>query len=107
MSGDNHFIRPDNDPEPTAVDFAALADEYQHGLDKMIASGYEEFGSYSQRRHGMVITALRAYASDQNAYSEAFALLDGHLGDSLISRIKRVLDLSELRRKQLESVAIR
>lgn len=58
----DHFIRPDNDQEPPLAEFAALADEYQAGLDKMIASGYEEFGPDVQRRHKMVITALRAYA---------------------------------------------
>lgn len=59
---DDYFIRPDNDTEPTAPEFTALADEYQAGLDKAIASGYEEFGEEFRRRHGMVIVALRYYA---------------------------------------------
>lgn len=57
-----HFIKSDNDQEPSPAEFAALADAYQLGLDKMIASGYEEFGPKVQRDHKMVITALRAYA---------------------------------------------
>lgn len=60
----DHFIRPDNDPEPTDAEINALADEYQRGLEKMIASGYEEFGPTVQRRHAIIIEALRAYAFD-------------------------------------------
>lgn len=57
-----HFIRPDNDQEPPLSAYGALADEYQRGLDKMIASGYEEFQD-TIPRHKMVITALRAYGA--------------------------------------------
>lgn len=59
--GDNHFLRPDNDPEPTPAEYQELANQYQRGLDKMIASGYEEFGPAIKRQHAMIITALRAY----------------------------------------------
>ncbi len=40
----------------------ALADDYKRGLDKMVASGYEEFGIDTLRNHATVIKALRAYA---------------------------------------------
>lgn len=40
----------------------ALADGYKRGLDKMVASGYEEFGIDVLRNHATVIKALRAYA---------------------------------------------
>jgi hypothetical protein len=39
-----------------------LADEYEAGLQKMVASGYEEFGPDVQRKHRMVIDALRYQA---------------------------------------------
>lgn len=65
----DHFIYPDNDQEPTLDDYGALADEYQRGLNKMIASGYEEFGPDIQRQHKMVITALRAYAANREVVS--------------------------------------
>ena len=95
MSGDNHFIRIDNDPEPTAGEFAALADDYQRGLDKMISSGYEEFGFTAQRKHGMVITALRAYSeSPRDRFNEIIASLryDGSDPDSLtVGEIRRAL----------------
>lgn len=40
----------------------ALADDYKRGLDKMVASGYEEFGIDVLRNHATVIKALRFYA---------------------------------------------
>jgi hypothetical protein len=43
----------------------ALADEYKRGLDKMVASGYEEFGIDVLRNHATVIKALRAYAESK------------------------------------------
>ena len=50
-------------PTPTSAEFDALADEYQTGLEKCAASGYEEYGPNFQRRHQMVIAALRAASS--------------------------------------------
>jgi len=47
----------------TSVEFTALAAEYEAGLIKMTASGYEKFGMDMQRRHRMVIAALRTAAS--------------------------------------------
>lgn len=44
----------------------ALADDYKRGLDKMVASGYEEFGIDVLRNHATVIKALRAYAKLQH-----------------------------------------
>jgi hypothetical protein len=43
----------------------ALADDYKRGLDKMVASGYEEFGIDVLRNHATVIKALRAYAKSK------------------------------------------
>ena len=45
-----------------AEELLALADEYEDGLNKMIRSGYEEFGPTVQRNHRMVIDALRLAA---------------------------------------------
>ena len=58
----DHFIRPDNDIEPTAEDFDELASRYQAGTDKALASGYEEFGPAFQLERKMVIAALREVA---------------------------------------------
>lgn len=44
-------------------EYAALADKYQDGLDKCLASGYEEFGPKFIREREMVIRALRAQAA--------------------------------------------
>jgi hypothetical protein len=44
----------------TAAELDALADEYQAGLEKCVASGYEEYGPDFQRRQKMVIASLRA-----------------------------------------------
>lgn len=41
-------------------ELSALADEYATGLNKMRASGYEEYGPVVQRRHQLVIESLRA-----------------------------------------------
>jgi hypothetical protein len=43
----------------------SLADDYKRGLDKMVASGYEEFGIDVLRNHATVIKALRAYAKSK------------------------------------------
>lgn len=40
----------------------ALANEYERGLKKMLASGYEEFGAEVIENHRLVINALRASA---------------------------------------------
>jgi hypothetical protein len=53
----------------TSVEFAALADAYQDGLDKCLASGYEEFGEKFTRDRKLVIAALRA-ASALRALAE-------------------------------------
>ena len=46
----------------TPTEFDTLADEYQAGLDKCIASGYEEFNNPDfLRQRRMIIAALRAY----------------------------------------------
>lgn len=57
------------DPMPTSAEFDALAKEYQAGLEKCMASGYEEFGPDFQRRQQMIVAALRA-ASALRALSE-------------------------------------
>lgn len=44
------------------IDARALAEEYQLGLEKMEAAGYEEFGPQIER-HKIVIAALRAVPS--------------------------------------------
>jgi hypothetical protein len=57
-------------PMATSAEFAKLADEYQAGFDKCLASGYEEFSSEEfQRERRMVIAALRA-ASALRALAE-------------------------------------
>src|SRR5260370_42059188 len=40
-----------------------LADEYEAGLRKCIASGYEEYGPYFQRRQQLIIDSLRFAAA--------------------------------------------
>lgn len=50
-------------PTPTSAEFDTLADEYQAGLEKCIESGYDEYGPDFQRRHQMIILALRGAAS--------------------------------------------
>jgi len=40
-----------------------LANEYEVGLQKMVSSGYEEYGPDFQRHHRMVIDALRFHAA--------------------------------------------
>ena len=47
---------------PTAAELNELADEYQSGLDKMVASGYEEFSPAALRQRRLVVAALRAFA---------------------------------------------
>lgn len=49
--------------KPTAQELLALADEYEVGLKKCVASGYAEYGPDFQRRHQMVIDALRTTAA--------------------------------------------
>lgn len=57
-------------PMATAAEFNSLADEFQAGLDKCVASGYEEFTSVDfLRQRKMVIAALRA-ASALRALAE-------------------------------------
>jgi hypothetical protein len=53
----------------TSADFKALADKFQDGMDKCIASGYEEFGPEFMRERKMLIAALRA-ASALRALAE-------------------------------------
>lgn len=54
----DHFIRPDNDPdpEPTTIEILKLADEYQRAVDTSI------LGHERARNHALVAEALRAYA---------------------------------------------
>jgi hypothetical protein len=49
----------------------ALADEYEAGFKKAIASGYEEFGKTWELQCQLVIKALRLAASPPAAGSEA------------------------------------
>ena len=49
-------------PSSGTNELRQLADEYEAGLQKMVASGYEEFGPDVQRKHRMVIDALRYQA---------------------------------------------
>jgi hypothetical protein len=53
----------------TAAEFKALAEAYQAGLEKCVASGYEEFGPEFQRERKMVVAALLA-ASALRALAE-------------------------------------
>lgn len=91
----DHFIRPDNDPEPTAAEYAALAEQYQAGYDKAIASGYEEFGWRWRKNRLMTIDALRAYAeSPRDRFEEIIRSLryDGRDTESLtVGEIRRAL----------------
>lgn len=50
-----------------APELLAIADRYEDGLKKMIASGYEEFGPEVQRQHRLIIDALRHSAGATNA----------------------------------------
>lgn len=92
---DDHFMRPDNDQEPAPAEFAALADEYQAGLDKCAATGYEEYGPDFRIRQRMVVTALRAYSgTDRERFEEIIASLnyDGADENSLtVGEIRRAL----------------
>lgn len=47
---------------PSREALLALASEYEAGLKKCAASGYEEYGPDFQRKHQMVIDALRLAA---------------------------------------------
>jgi hypothetical protein len=47
---------------PGREEMLALADEYEAGLKKCAASGYEEYGADFQRKHQMIIDAIRLAA---------------------------------------------
>jgi hypothetical protein len=66
----------------------ALADEYETGLQKCVASGYEEYGPDFQERQQMIIDALRYYArmhspADSASIKEILSLyfFNGEPGD--------------------------
>jgi hypothetical protein len=40
----------------------ALADQYEAGMNRALASGYEEFGPLWESQHRLVIKALRSFA---------------------------------------------
>jgi hypothetical protein len=46
-------------PMASSAEFKDLADRYQAGFEKCLASGYEEFGEKFQLERRMVIAALR------------------------------------------------
>lgn len=55
--------------EGSPSELSALADKYEAGLAKMIASGYEEFGHDAPRNHRLVIEALRKAAATQPGWN--------------------------------------
>lgn len=52
-------------------ELSALADAYEAGLARMLASGYEEYGPDVLRKHRLVIYALRQKAADPETIAEA------------------------------------
>lgn len=90
-----------------------IADAYQAGLDKMIASGYEEFGEQIPDRV-MVIKALRTFDSTAKLIEELIRRLnyDGHdiesltLGD-IFRAINGKPDVRSPAEKRLEDLPIR
>jgi hypothetical protein len=78
-----------------AKELLALADDYAAGLQKMIESGYEEFGPRVQRYHRLIIDALRLSARQQASAEEvAQAIFDGapaHLWVAVTRPIARAL----------------
>lgn len=62
----NEVIDRTPSPPSPAVDrseLLALADEFQAGTDKCMASGYEEYGPEFFRKRQLIVTALRATAT--------------------------------------------
>lgn len=78
-------------------------EEASHGF---VEAGFDTCSRCGERKdhpHHASALEIDDAAERAEAYlSEAMELLDGHLGDNLISKIKRVLDLAELGRKHLE-----
>ena len=58
---------------PDAAELLAIADDYEAGLNRALASGYEEFGPTWERRQRLIIKALRATASVGDAQGAAQA----------------------------------
>jgi cytosine/adenosine deaminase-related metal-dependent hydrolase len=67
--------------EREAARINTLADGYKRGLDRMVASGYEEFGIDVLRNHATVIKALRAYAGPRASAVEMRALVSAIIQD--------------------------
>jgi hypothetical protein len=100
-------------------EYAALADKYQDGLDKCLASGYEEFGPKFIREREMVIRALRIQAAcdgdaaatpqEQVAWWEEQCRLKmariEELGDQIKARDAQLFELERRARHDAQPVA--
>jgi hypothetical protein len=77
----------------------ALADEYEAGLKKCASSGYEEYGADFQKRHRMVIDALRASAQpDSISTPELLEMLIKRLQWDGSESVLNSITIGEIRR---------
>lgn len=67
IKGLEQALRAMDRPQCSAgrVDALALADEYETGMNRALASGYEEFGPLWESQHRLVIKALRSFGAAQ------------------------------------------
>lgn len=79
------------------VELLALADEYEAGVNKMRASGYEEYGPSVLRKHQLTIDALRFQARNGSGPVAWMSEYDGNTDAT--TRKSRVDDWERLGRK--------